>query len=335
MRISVEAWSPDYGGEVDFAGPEDATVEVVDVTCEGREWLPVEPGPLGALADLPLAFVDGTRRLDARVFITPNGGMPTPGLAGSVGVGAVVCDPAPSGVNGRRSSDGITRRAEIVDLRIDRFLAGAAGTAAELPAGPGLDYRRLPVPGPTMDACVYGIHEAMRAREAALALELAGDHLVFIDGPLAVMRPGPQAIVGFIKSHHVRYLTDEDETILQSLGCGQRTPLFCFGEPRPRYAWYLRLCDLPQDQHAWHGLIRCEAPAALPLDDVTALADASAALLPAFASLPYWDPRAPQNLVPVAGLEKRLHHLLGDRELIYRMIRSAAKRVSDRGDAVA
>ncbi len=326
---------PRLRGEVDFEGPDEVTVEAVDTTCEGRDWAPVDPGPIGALGELPVAFVDGTRRLEARVFLTPNGGMPTPGLAGSVGVGAVVCAPAPAGVNGRKATNGTKRRAEVVELRIDRFLAGAGGTAAELPAGPGLDYRRLPVPGSSIDACVYGIHEAMRAREAALALELAGDHLVFIDGPLAVMRPGPQAVVGFIKSHHVRYLNEEDEAILPMLGCGQRTPMFCFGEPRPRYAWYLRLCDLPQGQHGWHGLIRCEAPAALPLPEVVALADASAALLPAFASAPYWDPRVPQNLVPVAGLEKRLRHLLGDRELIYRMIRSAAKRVSEQGDAVA
>jgi hypothetical protein len=63
-------------------------------------------------------------------------------------------------------------------------------------------------------------------------------------------------------------------------------------------------------------------------DVAVELADASAGILPRFASLPHWDPRAPQNLVPIAGLEKRLRHLLGDRVLVNRMIRDAARRIA-------
>jgi len=66
-----------------------------------------------------------------------------------------------------------------------------------------------------------------------------------------------------------------------------------------------------------------------------ALADASASILPAFASAPHWDPRAPQNLVPIAGLEKRLRHLLGERDLVYRMVRSAAQLAGGRAPAAA
>lgn len=91
------------------------------------------------------------------------------------------------------------------------------------------------------------------------------------------------------------------------------------------------LRELADDAHGWHGLIRGEAPHSLALEDAVTLADATCALLPRFASKPFWDARAPQNLVPVAGLERRLRHLLGERELVYRKIRSAAKRVSAEG----
>ena len=329
MRISVEPWAADYGAELDLDGPDGLTQEPVDVTVEGREWSPVTPGDIGALASLPLAFIDGTRRVDARMFLSPNGGPPTPGLAGSVGVGAVICDPGPPGVGGRRAFDETRDPARCAELRIDRLLAAGDGLSLGLSTSGGLDYKALPVPGRGLEELLSGIHEAMRAREAALALELADDHLVFLDGPFAVMRPGPARVVAVIKSHQRRYLEESDEAILGELRCGERTPLFAFGEPRPRYSWYVRMCDLGPQDHDWHGLIRCEAPSALAKEDVVALADASAWLLPAFASAAYWDARAPQNMVPVAGLERRLRHLLGDRELVYRMIRSAAHRASE------
>ena len=170
----------------------------------------------------------------------------------------------------------------------------------------------------------------MRASEAALAQDIADDYaLVLLDGPLAVMRPRPQRIVGFIKAHHARYLSTEDETILGELRCGERTPLFAFGEPRPRYSWYLRLCQLERSHHPWHGLVRCETPASVGRSTAVALAEMTAQLLPRFASEPYWDPRAPQNLVPVVSLERHMRHLLGDRELITRTIRSAAARLTE------
>ena len=323
MHISVEAWSPDYGGGVDLDEPEARSVETVKVDCETTQWSPIAARD-GARPDGPIAFVDGTRRIDARLFLSDNGEAPKPGVAGSVGAGAVVC----SGPNGARARP----PAAITELRITRHLAVGGGRATDLPAGPGLEYRGLPVPEESMDRLVDAVHNEMRSVEASLAIELAeAGHFVFADGPLAVANPGKQKIIGFIKSHNRHYLPEAQEAVLGELDCGQRTPVFSFGEIRSRYSWYVRLCALDRDQHAWHGLARCEVPAALSVDDAVALADASTAVLPEYASAPHWDPRAPQNLVPIAGLERRLRHLLGDRELVYRMIRSAARRKSDEG----
>jgi hypothetical protein len=49
-----------------------------------------------------------------------------------------------------------------------------------------------------------------------------------------------------------------------------------------------------------------------------------AATLPRFASQPHNDPRAPQNLHPIAGLERELKRRLGDPLLLERALRQAA-----------
>jgi hypothetical protein len=56
------------------------------------------------------------------------------------------------------------------------------------------------------------------------------------------------------------------------------------------------------------------------------LADAATRAVTRFASSPIKDPRAPQNLVPVGGLERHLRHRLGDRDLLERALRLALSR---------
>ncbi len=75
--------------------------------------------------------------------------------------------------------------------------------------------------------------------------------------------------------------------------------------------------------HSWTGIVRCEASGKLPKDDVRAIADRTAALLPLVGSEPHIDPRAPQNLVPIAALERELRHRMGDPGLVYRALRDA------------
>lgn len=329
MRIAVAAWSPDYSAEVDLAEAEQGAHEV-DASCETDDWRARGPaGPVAGLAEV--VFVDGVRRTDARLFVTPEGAAAAKaGLAGSIGVGAVAC-----GVPNGRARTGPARQAEIGEALVERYIAiGDGGVeGASLLAGAALDYRPLAAAGRGLEEVDGALHSAMRRAEADLAVRLSrADNVVFIDGPLARMNPGPRRIAGLIKSHGVSYLDAERAELLAHLGCGQRTPLFSFGGPqRPRYSWYLRLCELEPASHAWHGLVRLEVPAELGVSGAAELADLSCALLPAFASAPYWDKRAPQNLVPVAGLERHLRRLLGERELVYRLIRSAAARLRDGG----
>src|SRR5206468_10825129 len=144
-------------------------------------------------------------------------------------------------------------------------------------------------------------------------------HFVVADGPLNELAPRPA--VGAIKSHRVTYLPPDRNTVVGALRPAQRTPLFTIADYR-RYSWYVRLADVAGG-HAWSGVIRCEASGQLPTAEVIVLADRTAAVLPLVASEPHLDPRAPQNLVPIAALERRLRHLMGDPGLVYRALREA------------
>lgn len=333
MKISVQAWAPDYGSEVevswDSGRPED-----VDTSAEGIGWQAVPPGARDDLAWNEVVFVDGVRRTDARLFVTPEGAeRAAAGLAASVGVGAVSCD-----IDAGNGTP--VRAARVLEAKVLRFLAIGDGHEVSLSCGAGLDYAGLAVPGTLAEDIDRKVHEEMRGAEAVLAVALASgggaERIVFVDGPLAKMNPGAAAAIGVIKSHAAAYLDETENALVAQLGCGERTPLFYFGGPqRPRYSWYLRLCEPDAALHSWHGVVRCEVPAAHSIGTARSLADASSCLLPRFASEPHWDARAPQNLVPIAGLEKRLRHLLGDRELAYRMIRAAAHIRSEGGEAVA
>ena len=53
------------------------------------------------------------------------------------------------------------------------------------------------------------------------------------------------------------------------------------------------------------------------------LAEISQLCLGRFASTEYKDGRAPQNLYPIAGLERELRRRLGDQQLLYRSLRGA------------
>jgi len=55
-----------------------------------------------------------------------------------------------------------------------------------------------------------------------------------------------------------------------------------------------------------------------------ALAAPSQLCLRRFVSAPYKDSRAPQNLYPIAGLERELRRSLGDPRLLYHALRQAA-----------
>ena len=162
---------------------------------------------------------------------------------------------------------------------------------------------------------------ALGAREDVSGHSAGGDDLLVIDGPLRGRNHLPRAL-GYIKSHRAAYLPPEQHAMIGSLAAGQRTPVFRMGTSWDRYSWYLRLPCLPSAP--WAGIVRVECSPELPVLDAVALAGLSQVTLVRFASTEYKDARAPQNLYPIAGLERELRRRLGDSRLLYRALRVAA-----------
>lgn len=306
-QLYVETWAPEYGSpfETDDALADESKVDEA-VEVDGV-WDPLTGRDDGIDA---VAFVDGVRRIDARLTLDEPEG-PIPGICGSHGVGAVVW---------RRSQ----RLAEFEDIQIDRLAVFGGGHGTPIPvASSSIVYRSESVPETDPGFLIQRFHGSMRQAEARLSERLAQSGLfVIADGPINDLSATEK--VGYIKSHRAPYLSPEKSAIIGRLRAGERTPLFLIGRggAYPRYSWYQRLVDDPRG-HSWSGVVRCEVSSALPVDRAGAVADRVAAVLPLVGSEPHIDPRAPQNLVPIAALEREMRRRLGDPGIVYRALRSA------------
>jgi hypothetical protein len=133
-------------------------------------------------------------------------------------------------------------------------------------------------------------------------------------------------VIGLVKTIHRRYLEPAQAAVIGKLPPKMRTPIFRIGRDRAAYSWYLRLTEHRPIDHPWAGVVRVETLEAIGIEAAVRLADLTACHLPAFASKPQHDPRAPQNLLPVGGLERRLRHELGDPAFIRRAIEDNLSR---------
>jgi hypothetical protein len=146
-----------------------------------------------------------------------------------------------------------------------------------------------------------------------------GADMIVVDGRLPPDAEAPA--VGLIKTPHVLpSVVARHFDVLAELRTGERSPVFVRRRSdRPYYCWFLCLRTPGQAEVALSGLALLELSGATPQAEAVRLADASAAALPAYASQPFQDDRAPQNLLPVGLLERELRHLLGDADLVHRL----------------
>jgi hypothetical protein len=303
MRFAVETWSPEFGAPVggDVLGESDADVDVT-VELPAHAWGPIRPASAPAATVL---FVDGVQRVDARVWIDDDDGTSRQGVCASWAAGVVRCD----------------GRATVVAAEVQRGVL-CAGPEVEPIATRHGTYRAIPVPEIGGDVLGQALGRVRGDLEGRVAVEAASDReLLVVDGPLGDRRHVDGA-VGYVKTHHVAYLPPAQQPVVGLLAAGERSPLFAIGAERFRWSWYLRLPG--PATHAWWGIVRCEASGDLTRDEAVARADQVTATLPRFASQPHNDPRAPQNLHPIAGLERELKRRLGDPVLLERGLRSAA-----------
>jgi hypothetical protein len=299
MRFTVEAWDSDYGAPTE-ADLEDAS-ENVDVTVELRpdDWRPLLP-EVDPVTDI--LFIDGVRRVDATLWIDQPPDFPGFALAATYAAGAVRC-------NGT---------ARIEEAEVERGLfTSAPATDVETRVG---SYEVKATKGTTPEELWLGIQQRMGSLEAAVTRKSGGAEMLVVDGPLSHARDIENA-VGYIKTQKVQYLPLELRQVLTSLPAGYRTPLFLVTTAKSRFSWYLRLAN-----HAGPagGLVRCEIDADTNSADAARVATRVSATLPRYASARHKDPRAPQNLYPIGGLERELRRRLGDRDLAMRALRRAA-----------
>jgi hypothetical protein len=320
MRFSVDPWDPSYGVNVDLDEGGDAKFRVDPaVEVPPQRWEPVDPPP-GAMPPAATLFVDGVRRVDAQAWIhDPDGGDAAPGLYASSAAGVVCC-----------CRDG----AHLAAHRVRRDLLTSAAHAVDVRTGCGsyaattVQVRPNKPPGQELSLALQGLLNRVEAEVAADAraqLSLDDDLLV-VDGPLKGRQNLPRA-VGYVKTHHRAYLRKEENAVVAALAPGQRTPVFRLVTSWERFTWYLRLPCVPGAP--WAGVVRLECGAHLDPGEAVALAARSQVTLGRYASAGYKDARAPQNLYPIAGLERQLRRRLGDAGVLYRALRTAAGRPGD------
>src|ERR1700683_153518 len=315
LTFTVDPWDPGYGQafsdrqEEPGAGLGQSTALLdLDFEIPAAEWQPVDPDPATTVPPAVL-FLDGVRRIDARIWVHGGEMQPVAGIAASIAAGLVVCD-------------GVAR---VADVAVERALFTAAGEVGDLVTRAGRYVGRA-AEGAGLNKLSLAMQQRLAFAEVQLAVAYRSQHasdddLLVVDGPLHG-RTHLERTVGYIKTHHASYLPGEQAAVVSALRPGQRTPAFTMGTSWERSSWYLQLPGT--DGVPWSGVVRLECPADLEPKDVTGLADLTALVLPAFASVPHKDPRAPQNLVPIGGLERQLKHRLGDERLLYRALRAAA-----------
>ncbi|GAB3237155.1 hypothetical protein GCM10027447_36130 [Glycomyces halotolerans] len=301
MQITVDAWDPSFADNPESPTRSGSAEVKTGIEVPAERW-----GPIDAPASGPtrLLVVDGVRRIDARVELL-DGGERWPGMCVSWAAGAVACD-----LEGRVSA--------VTEAAVERGLF--AGT------DPEADFGRYPfrmVESTEPSDLIAAAQVEMARLEAKVASQVVMDsELAILDGPLRGRTQLPNS-VGYIKSHSRAYLPAKLNEVIERLAPGQRTPVFHLMSGWPRYSWYLRLPGA--GSRGWAGVARIEAADNLAEDAVVALADATAAALPPLGSSAHKDTRAPQNLTPIAGLERRLKRMLGDARLLLRSVRAASR----------
>ncbi|HEY4686191.1 MAG TPA: hypothetical protein VII57_09130 [Dehalococcoidia bacterium] len=310
-RFLRDPWSTSYESafQIEEAAEQPQEAPPVDLTVETAFWAPV------AAPELPrpeaVVFVDGVQNVDARLLAMHEGVHVNAALV-SVAAGAFVARP----------------ESPLIDpVRTARWLVVADASLEveplEVPWGEtSVTFRPHSYPGFGYQAVAQAIDSVRRDLETAVAAEMTarGFPLVVMDGRLRIFPGDLTSVVGYAKTLHTRYLPPAEWSTLAALPARHRTPVFRIDQSKPLYSWYLRLQEPWPADYAMAGIVRLETIAEMPAGQAARLADLTASILPDFASRPWQDARAPQNLLPLGALEAGLRRELGDRASLQRAI---------------
>lgn len=300
MPWRLEAWNPEY------AMPQALELQSSDgqgvhTHLEGP-WTARKP----SWVDWPvLYFVDGRLRVDAMVANEAG----ERALLLTLAIGALL-----------RDGNGI----RLVETELKRVLLHSAPVAQAI-AIENMVYEPHHTPARTSEELLQQATRLMRGYEADLAARLPGG-LAVVDGPLFQGRaPLERPLLGYAKSFAQLYLPPFEAQLLPQLQPGERTPVFRVEQSQsrrkfPLWVWFMRLPLKPSAPfHSAASLLRVETVAP-DLEIATQRADLSVKLFEQMASSPARDPRAPQNLIPIGGLEQLLGRHMGAAEVVRRKI---------------
>ena len=197
VAFTVDPWDPGYGlaynEELDVGALEESSAELnLDLEVPAAQWRPITPDPAPRLPGTVL-FLDGVRRIDARIWVHGRNPQPAPGIAASLAAGLVCCDGA----------------ARVGDVAVERGLFTSAPEATDIITHSARYVARL-AGKPGLDQLSLALQQRLANAEVQLALAFraqhpAGDDLLVVDGPLRG-RTHLDRTVGYIKTHHASYL---------------------------------------------------------------------------------------------------------------------------------
>lgn len=309
--LRLDPWELEYGAEFLAVANQASEDEVVaDIELPASQWRAIVPPPHYLEHRPRLYFVDGVRRVEARV-VARHTDTTCYGIFGAFGAGCVEIEGGSASCQRERLSRHI-------------ILGGGQRLPHAISVNHSLCYEPVSTPSDDVDAPVLALQDLMRAEEERLAATLADDpdSIVIVDGPLTFTNPVRGTALGYVKRQQRTYLQAPLQSVLGRLPVGTRSPIFALAGSRRfgRYSWFVRLAPMSPCDMPLAGLARLEVASHVELPIAQRLADLTAALIPGLAPARGRDPRAPQNLLPIGALEATLRRRLGDARLIRRQI---------------
>ncbi len=325
MQLRLDPWAVEYNtayhAETAGDGRED-----VDTGVEGP-WERRRPEHAETFWD-DLYFLDGTRRIEARVLLEQDAAQVAFGALGSYGVGVVTCCANKSRAARFLCGD------ETLFVRRICALSGGHGMAAFALAetssrlGP-LHYEVVGTAERDADAVIRRLQLEMLEAEKRLAARLTAQNdgaLIICDGPRPFLG-ADKNVVGYLKTIHEPKVSEAELNVVRALEQGERSPLYLVKSQNLEHAyfeWFLRLRDPRPWLYSLAGMVRLQAYAGPEWQDRLAwtanLADWTCRNLPEFASRQHQDPRAPQQLLPIRALEGELSRRMGSAQIIRRRV---------------
>ena len=174
---------------------------------ETADWKAVHPAT--SIPPLRICFVDGVRRVEARVLAQNDDGKLIHGLFSSAGAGCVVSE------GGQAAYDRI---------KISRYLilgAGRKKTESIVAGTQIIEFKGVASPGDAQDDLLNCLQNLMRTDEVALAESFLGaGTFVFADGPLNYFSAATDPLVGVIKRIYLPYLDAPHFALVAKLAAG-------------------------------------------------------------------------------------------------------------------